>query len=91
MGLYHDRYVQNPAPVSQYNFGFVSVPGRFRTVMSYSNECSASGVSCTEITYYSTPKRSYNGRPVGIAAGSAGAADSVRALNQNRSWISTFR
>ena len=91
MGLLHDRYVESAAPVSQYNFGFVSTIGGFRTVMSYSDECSDKGVSCTEITYYSTPRRSYNGLPTGVAVGSAGAADSVRSLNQNRTWVSSFR
>ena len=91
MGLQHDRYVENTASNSVYNYGYVNIAGRFRTVMSYSDECSDRGVTCKEITYYSTPRRSFNGRPAGIASGLNGAADSVRALNENRSWISGFR
>jgi hypothetical protein len=91
MGLHHDRYVEDAAPVSEYNFGYVSIPGRFRTVMSYSDECRDRGVTCKEISYYSTPRVTLDGRPLGIAGGRKGAADSAKALNENRSWIADFR
>jgi hypothetical protein len=91
MGLYHDRYVEAPAPSSQFNFGFVSIPGAFRTIMSYSNKCTAAGISCTRITYYSTPTRSYLGLPVGIPAGQPGAADAARLLRANTPGIAAFR
>ncbi len=91
MGLHHDRYVENKASNSVYNYGYISILGQFRTVMSYSDECRDRGVTCKEITYYSTPRKTFNGRPTGIASGQNGAADSVRALNENRDWISGFR
>jgi hypothetical protein len=34
MGLFHDRYVEPAAPASQHDFGYVSIPGNFRTIMS---------------------------------------------------------
>jgi peptidyl-Asp metalloendopeptidase len=91
MGLYHDRYVEPAASDSKYNYGYVNLAGKFRTIMSYSNKCSAYGVNCTSITYYSTPLKSYNGRPVGVAAGSAGAADAARLLRANRAAVAAFR
>ncbi len=91
MGLYHDRYVEAAAPSSKFNYGYVNLAGKFRTIMSYSNKCSAYGVTCSSITYYSTPLKSYNGRPVGVAAGSAGAADASRLLRANRAGVAAFR
>jgi hypothetical protein len=91
MGLHHDRYVEPAAPNSQYNYGYVNIPGAFRTIMSYSDKCSAAGIFCTRITYFSTPLRSYLGRPVGIAAGQPGAADAARLLKVNRAGIAAFR
>lgn len=91
MGLYHDRYVEAAASSSKYNYGYVNLAGRFRTIMSYPNKCSVYGVNCTSITYYSTPLKSYNGRAVGIAAGTAGAADAARLLRENRAGVAAFR
>jgi hypothetical protein len=91
MGLYHDRYVEPAASSANYNYGYVNIAGKFRTIMSYPNKCAANGVACTRITYYSTPLKSYNGRAVGIAAGSAGAADAARLLRVNRTGVAAFR
>ncbi len=91
MGLYHDRYVESAAPNSQYNFGYVNLTGAFRTIMSYSDKCSAASIFCTRITYYSTPRQTYLGYPVGIAAGQPGAADAARLLRENRVGVAAFR
>ncbi|MEJ1157840.1 M12 family metallo-peptidase [Prosthecomicrobium sp. N25] len=91
MGLYHDRYVESSAPNSVYNFGYVDVTARFRDIMSYPDKCSASRVTCTRIPYFSTPLVNYNGVPVGIPQGSAGAADGVRKLNENATGIAGYR
>ena len=91
MGLYHDRYVEAGATSAKYNYGFVSLVGKFRTIMSYSDKCTANGVACTRITYYSTPLKSYNGRAVGVPQGTAGAADASRLLRENRAGVAAFR
>ena len=91
MGLYHDRYVESPAPNSQYNFGYVNLAGAFRTIMSYSDQCSAASISCTRITYFSTPNQTYLGYPVGIAAGQPGAAHAARLIRENRVGVAAFR
>lgn len=91
MGLYHDRYVEPAASSAKYNYGFVNLAGKFRTIMSYPDKCAAYGVTCTRITYFSTPLKSYNGRPVGKAAGTTGAADASRLLRENRAGVAAFR
>ncbi len=93
-GLYHDRFVEPAAPASQYDFGYVntSAIGNFRTIMSYSNKCySVLGRDCQRITYYSTPLKLFGGKKVGIAKGTAGAADAARWINEKKLIISGFR
>lgn len=91
MGLFHDRYVEAAAPDSLYNFGYVNIAGAFRTIMSYSNQCADAGISCTRITFFSNPRVTYAGFPVGIAAGQPGAADATRLLKTNGPGVAAFR
>jgi hypothetical protein len=91
MALHHDRYVEAAASANVYNYGYVNTTGKFRTIMSYNNACSAVGVSCARVTYYSTPKLLYNGYPLGIPQGTAGAADATRKLGENATAVSAFR
>ncbi len=91
MALRHDRYVEAAASSSVYNYGFVSTAGRFRDIMAYNNQCTALGYSCTRITYYSTPAKTYNGYTIGIPAGTAGAADATRKLAEGATAVSAFR
>jgi hypothetical protein len=91
MGLHHDRYVEAAASSDVYNYGYVNTTGRFRTIMSYNNECSASGVSCQRVTYYSTPALTYNGYPLGIPQGTTGAADATRKLAEQSAAVAAFR
>ena len=92
MGLFHDRYVEPAAPSSQHDFGYVSIPGNFRTIMSYSDKCwDTVGHDCQVITYFSTPNKIFNGQPTGIPKGPAGAADAARWIREKRTIISTFR
>jgi peptidyl-Asp metalloendopeptidase len=93
-GMNHDRVqhqldysVPNP-PSSQYNFGYVNKTAQFFTIMSYRTSC---GIGCTAIPFHSTPKKTYNGKVVGIAQGKANAADGARLLNENRGTVSGFR
>ncbi len=78
-------------PATQYNFGFVSVPGGFETIMSYRDECRAAGASCIRINNFSNPALNYGGRPTGIPAGSPGAADAARWLNEVRAIVANYR
>jgi hypothetical protein len=93
LGLHHDRYVEPPAPISKFNYGYVDTAptGRFREIMSYPNKCNALSIMCTRIPYFSTPLKLYNGRKVGIAANHAGAADGARTLNVTRAIVGAYR
>ena len=91
MGLNHDRFIEPPASNSVYNFGYVNLPARIRTIMAYDNECRANGFSCTEIQYLSTPKKKFQGNKIGVKKGKPGAADAARKLNENRKGIAAYR
>ena len=91
MGLRHDRYVEAAASADVYNYGYVSTQARVRDIMSYNNQCSALGISCQRVTYFSNPLITYNGYPLGIPKGTGGAADATRKLGENATAVSSFR
>lgn len=91
LGLRHDRYVSAEASRNEFNFGYVNVKARIRTIMAYANKCADRGITCSRIPYFSDDKRRYNGDKIGVAKGRGGAADAIRALRDNGSVISGFR
>jgi len=91
-GLEHDRYVVSPTPPkSEYNFGYVNLAARIRSVMAYNNHCDDNGFTCTRVPMFSTPKKKYQGDKLGVPKGKKGAADSRRRLNETRSAIAGYR
>ncbi len=92
MSARHDRYA-DPTDNSPYtyNHGFVNVTDQWRTVMAYNSECSASGVSCTRLQYWSNPNVTYGGDPMGIAEGAVDAADNHKTLNNTAPTVANFR
>jgi hypothetical protein len=97
MGLNHDRFTYKQQtgltpPNSQYNFGYVNLPARIVSIMSYLSACQAKGITCNYIPWFSTSKKKYQGKSVmGIAQNKAGGADSTRRLNETRTGISKYR
>ncbi len=92
MGLNHDRYVENKASTSVYNYGYVSTGGDFRDIMSYPDKCyDRKSRDCTLKTYYSSPTKHYNGRRAGKPKGTKGAADATRWLKRKRGTVAGFR
>ena len=104
MGAGHDWYVDAGVnPTHTYNKGYVNTSGRWRTIMSYNNECSDQGYNCTRIGYWSNPLKTYNNQPLGIEGGtntscSAGNpnnpdcdADNNRVLNETAYIVANFR
>lgn len=92
MGLLHDRYVEAAAGPSKYNYGYVSVPGKMMDVMSYPNKCYDLKIyTCKNVWYYSSPRVVINGFKLGVAKGTAGAADAARVLNEGAATIAAFR
>jgi hypothetical protein len=92
MGLYHDRYVSSSAPNSVYNYGYVNLNRRIRTVMGYNNACAARGFNCTRVNYFSSPTiRAQPGDVIiGVAQNNPGAADNTRRLKTTRVPISNY-
>jgi hypothetical protein len=92
MGLQHDRFVVSGNPGTNfYNFGYVNLPKRQRTIMAYNNQCVANGFNCTRINYFSSPTIRPPGNVViGKAANTPGAADNTRRLKSTRTPVSRY-
>ena len=110
MGLAHDRHVAcrfntgcQPR-VFPYAYGYVNqqaleegapASARWRTIMSYDDQCVASGISCSRVLYFSSPDRTYEGDPMGIAGFNptdeiTGPSDASRTLNRTRRYVANF-
>ena len=85
------HFASPASPNKNSPFGYVNLPALIRTIMSYDDECRASGTSCMEIQYFSTPRKRFQGNRIGVAAGKPGAADAARKLNENRKRIAAYR
>ena len=84
MGLQHDRYQLLRARGgvrSHPAYGYVNQPGlaagapsssRWRTVMSYADQCHDAGIYCSELLRFSNPRQRYNGDPLGVPFGGSG-------------------
>jgi len=108
MGLRHDNYKDTTAitnvtpegsatPVNiTYAHGYIDLVNRFRTVMSYNDQCAAAGYSCYRIPYFSNPSISYNNSSFYVSAvlaptGNASTAHERQALNDTRETTANFR
>jgi hypothetical protein len=91
MGADHDRYVEPRDAAYSYSHGYVHLPGRWRTVMAYNQECSDSGFYCTRIPYWSNPEIRYEGTPTGVSQTGPDSADNRLTLNQTASTVAGFR
>lgn len=103
MGARHDWYVDSGKTPYTYAHGYVSIPGRFYTIMSYYYECYDRRINCTRLALWSNPSLSYNGYPLGVPGGTntscvAGDlnhpqcdADNRRTLNNTAYTVANFR
>ena len=97
MGALHDPYVDSSTYPYSYGHGHVNLVARWRTVMSYNDQCAATapGTCCTRIPYFSNPNLTYGGAPLGTAAaGTTPTSDNARVHNQrggNRGRVSPDR
>ncbi|MCB1590419.1 MAG: hypothetical protein KDI56_16020 [Xanthomonadales bacterium] len=85
LGLEHDPANGTTASGASYpwSFGHV-VDGNYRTLMSYSTECTS---GCTRLPYFSNPNVNVNGQPSGIA----NQRDNARTLNSVVATVAAFR
>ena len=111
MGLHHDRYEAcgtNGACAGAafpYAYGYINreafeagatESARWRTIMSYADECSVNGIVCSYLLRYSNPDQTHLGDALGIAglrpSGEVtGPSNAVRALNRTRETVAMFR
>ena len=88
MGANHDPFVAGSGPsIAPYSHGYVDLVGKFLTIMSYPNQCTAAGLFCSRIPYFSTPGWAIGGRPIGNAA----ASDNARTLAETANTVANFR
>ena len=105
MGLHHDRY-EVGVPARGANYGYVNQrrfepnapeTARWITIMAYETQCQeVLGFGCPTVPYFSNPKNTYNGDPMGVPAdhpstGVDGPADAVGTLNNRREITANHR
>ena len=92
-------------PHYPYGFGYVNQrafqpsarsTARWYTIMAYPNQCTSEGVSCRQVALFSDPGRVRDGDPLGVAgerdaAGLDGPSHAMRALNEARHSVASFR
>jgi hypothetical protein len=97
LGAKHDRFEDDPTDMltSQFNFGYVDIPDRIRTIMSYPNACEQASPpianGCAIIPYHSSPGLAYQGHVLGIADALPNSADNVTKLGQIIPIVAQFR
>lgn len=91
-GARHDRYV-DPTENSPfaYNHGYTYPTNQWRTIMAYNNACTAVGVNCTRINYWSNPNVLYGGVAMGVSGGVGVGVDNHRCLNNTAYVVANFR
>lgn len=87
LGCRHDTYVDNSNTPFAYGHGFVNVADRWRTIMAYNSECSASGVNCTRLQYWSNPNVTYGGDAMGTTT----TEHCARVWNEESTTVMAFR
>lgn len=101
MGLRHDWYVDtNTTPCGHHhgytnrtaiNLGTSSVSSqRWRTIMAYNDECSATGFNCSRINRWANPGINYNSEPTGIAIGNTNPSNEAYAFSRFACAVSQF-
>ena len=110
MGLRHDNY-QDPTPTTNvtpeaggaavditYAHGHVDLVNRFRTIMSYNDQCAAQAppFNCFSIPHFSNPAINFTNTafyPSAVSAptGNAANANERQALNDTRETTANFR
>ena len=103
MGLRHDWYMDAGVTPFTYAHGYVSLEGRFRTIMAYPDACTSRGIACPRQLAFSNPEMTLFGQPLGIAGGTSTScptsnasnmscdADERRALNNSALAVANFR
>jgi hypothetical protein len=92
IGLQHDRYEIGIAP-HEYSvnyregYGWVDMANKERSIMSYNDQCSDNGFTCTRLHRFSSPNINRKGLPFG----EMGYSDSVQFMNKYYGYVANFR
>jgi hypothetical protein len=96
MGLRHDTYIDAAVTPFAYSHGYVNQAAfaagapankRWRDLMAYNDQCSASGFNCTRLSFFSSPLNIFSED----AMGNATSADAVLSLDSTRTTVANFR
>jgi hypothetical protein len=101
MGLRHDWYVDTSTTPCSHHHGYTNRTAitlgassvssqRWRTIMAYNDECSATGFNCSRINRWANPGVNYNSEPTGIAIGSTNPANEAYAFYRFACAVSQF-
>ncbi len=88
-GAAHDEYrldSVNSNPIVRYGQGYVDTNAEFRTMMSYTTECSDAGVSCPRVPIFSNPNIQQSGEP----SGTQSSAYNACVLAQRGEYLSLY-
>lgn len=101
MGLQHDWYVNTSTTPCSHHHGYVNRTAinlgtsstssqRWRTIMAYNDECSATGFNCTRINRWANPGVNYNSEPTGIAIGNTNPSNEAYGFSRFACVVSNF-
>lgn len=101
MGLNHDWYVDTNTNPCSHHHGYVNRTAitlgtssvssqRWRTIMAYNNECSASGFNCARINRWANPVVNYNSEPTGIAIGNTNPSNEAFGFSRFACVVANF-
>src|SRR5262245_1289859 len=88
LGLRHDRANNNHSPATSYNFGFVDLTARIRTIMAYDSQCTNKGFSCKQVERFSTPNEL---GPRGAKLGTEPSENNLEMLCRMATVVEQFR
>ena len=105
MGLLHDRYEVGGGTPAHPAYGYVNQrafdPGaaqsrRWRTIMSYPDQCNDVSLRCPPLLRFSNPLQLYDGDPLGVPYGSGGvgvtgSADAAAVLGATGPAVALWR
>lgn len=99
LGLHHDWFVTTSTRPCTWSHGYVNQAAfggteaqRWRSVMSYEDQCINGGFSCRRLAAWSNPQNSLNGDPMGIDRLSpTEPSDATFVLNRSICQVAQFR
>lgn len=91
LGLNHDRFVVGEVPPTDFNFGYIIMSKRVRTVMAYNDECVANDIDCQRYPLFSTPALKIKGVPIGKPYGELQGAYNIEILCRTAPIVAAYR